>query len=307
MRIGILGLGGIGGFIGAKLVENYKDNPEIKIVFISRGATKTAILNNGLSLNSGGETVNIKPNLVSDNSTEIRVLDILIITTKAYSLTNVIEQYKDCISDETVIIPLQNGVNSKDVIVENSDIEATNILEGCIYIASNISEPGVVNHVGGPGKIVFGNSDDKDFYWVQELLEKGGLTIKYTKSIKEVLWKKFLFVSPLATMTTALNVTFGEVLDSDELMATLKSLMIEVQQLANKFEVTITNENIEESLAMLSNFPSNSKSSLQLDFEQKNEKNEKSIFVDYVINNANKYGISVEYYKTMNTKISANN
>jgi 2-dehydropantoate 2-reductase len=307
MKIGILGLGGIGGFIGAKLVENYKNNAEIETIFICRGATKSAIIANGLSLNSGGETISIKPNLVSDNATEIGVLDILIITTKAYSLTNVIKQYKDCISDKTVIIPLQNGVNAKDIIIENSTIKASNILEGCIYIASNISEPGIVNHVGGPGKIVFGNSSDTDFYWLQEILEKGGLNIQYTKSIKEVLWKKFLFVSPLATITTALDITFGELFEDKKLMATLENMMIEVQQLALRFDVTITDENIKESLAMLSNFPSNAKSSLQLDFEQKNEKNEKSTFVDFVIENANKFDISVDNYKAMNKKISVRN
>ncbi len=307
MRIGILGLGGIGGFIGAKLVENYKDNSEIEIVFICRGATKTAILDNGLSLNSGRETISIKPNLVSENATEIGILDILIITTKAYSLTNVIEQYQDCISNKTVVIPLLNGVNAKDIIIENSAIQPSNILEGCIYIASNISKPGIVNHVGGPGKIVFGNSDETDFNWTKEVLEKGGLNIQYTKKIKEVLWKKFLFVSPIATMTTALNLTFGELLESEKLIATLENMMIEIQQLANKFEVTITKQDIQESLAMLSNFPSNAKSSLQLDFENKSDKNEKSIFVDYVIENATKFSIDADNYKTMNKKISVNN
>lgn len=307
MKIGILGMGGVGSFIGAKLIKNYKNDNETKVIFICRNKTKEAINKNGLSLITAHETIKSKPYLASDNPDKIGQLDILIVTTKSFSLETAIHKYQDCLKKETIIIPLQNGVNAKNIIQTNINHDSSKILEGCIYIASNIEEPGVVKHVGGPGKIFFGNEDDLDFKWVEKILLRGGLNTTYTKYIKEILWKKYLFVSPLAAMTTALDVTFGELAEDSKYMAKLEEMMREVQNLANKFNITLTEKDIEDSLAMLSNFPYASKSSLQLDFENQNSKTEKDNLVDYVIKNGKNLGVKVDNYEGMNRKITSIN
>lgn len=305
MRIGILGMGGVGSFIGAKLTGNYKKDKETKIIFICRAKTKENINNNGLSLISSDKKINSKPDLATDSPDEIGVLDILIIATKTFSLSKAINQYQNCLNEETVIIPLQNGVSAKEIISNNLNYKSTNILEGCIYVASNIEKPGIVKHVGGPGKIFFGNRGTSDFKWVEEILTKGGLNAKYTKQIKEILWKKYLFVSPLAAMTTAQGITFGELAESPEHMNQLKRMMNEVQKVAKHFNVTLTDKDVKESLSMLSNFPYQSKSSLQLDFENNNDKTEKYSLVDFIIEKGEQYGVNVDNYKEMDKKITA--
>ena len=307
MKIGILGMGGIGSFIGAKLTKHYENDKETKVIFICRNKTKEIINNYGLSLITDDEIIKSTPYLASDNPDEIGLLDILIVATKSFSLVEAIRKYQDCLKKETIIIPLQNGVNAKNIIEANINHDSSKILEGCIYIASNIEKPGVVKHLGGPGKIFFGNNDDLDFEWVEKILVKGGLNAVYTKNIKELLWKKYLFVSPLAVMTTALDITFGELSEDSKYMAKLENMMLEVQELADKFNVTLTEKDIEDSLAMLSNFPYTSKSSLQLDFENQNSKTEKHNLLDYVIKNGKKFGIKVDNYEEMNEKITATN
>lgn len=305
MKIGILGMGGIGSFIGAKLTQNYKDDEEIRIIFICRNQTKETINKNGLSLITDNKTITSKPYLVSDDPDEIGKLDLLIVAVKSFSLESVISKYQVCLKNETVIIPLQNGVNAKDIIRNRIDHCNPKVLEGCIYVASNIEKPGVVKHVGGPGKIFFGNNDDPDFSWVETILVNGGIEAIYMKNIREILWKKYLFVSPLATMTTALDITFGELAQDPNYMAQLEKMMGEVQELADKFNVNLADKDIEDSLSMLSKFPYNSKSSLQLDFENRNKKNEKDNLVDFVIKNGKKSGVKVDGYEEMNSKIFA--
>ncbi|MDO6602619.1 ketopantoate reductase family protein [Arenibacter palladensis] len=307
MRIGILGMGGIGSFIGAKLTKHYENDEETKVIFICRNKTKETINNYGLSLITDDEVIKATPYLASDNPDEIGLLDLLIVATKSFSLVEAIGKYQDCLKKETIIIPLQNGVNAKNIIEANINHDSSKILEGCIYIASNIEKPGVVKHLGGPGKIFFGNNDDLDFEWIEKILVKGGLNAIYTKNIKELLWKKYLFVSPLAVMTTALDITFGELSEDSKYMAKLENMMLEVQELAAKFNVTLTKKDIEDSLAMLSNFPYASKSSLQLDFENQNGQTEKHNLLDFVIENGKKFGIKVDNYEEMNEKISAAN
>lgn len=296
-KIGILGIGGIGGFVGAPLAKRYKDS-ETKIIFICRGETKKAIQNEGLLFESKGETTTIFPDLVSDNPTEIGILDVLILTSKSYSLKDVLSTYKDCINDKTIIITLQNVVNAKEIIRETLP-EAGQIMEGCIYVASNVKKPGNIQHVGGPGKIFVGGKENKPLI---ELLAAGGLDITYVENINQILWKKYLFVAPVAGITSAYKVSFGQLLEDENLMHILENMMIEIQSLAKKNNINLTNEDIETSKDLLTKFPFESKSSLQLDFENDNQ-TEKQFLVDYVIENAKKYGIETPFYNGVNEKI----
>lgn len=297
IKIGILGIGGIGGFVGAPLAKKYK-NSAAKIIFICRGETKTAIQNSGLLFESKGKKETIFPDLVSDNPAEIGILDVLILTSKSYSISQILNTYKDCINAETIIITLQNVVNAKEIILETLP-EAGQIMEGCIYVASNVKAPGHIQHVGGPGKIFVGGKENKQLI---DLLAEGGLDITYVENINQILWKKYLFVAPVAAITSAYKVTFGQLLEDQNLMHILENMMIEIQSLASKNNIVLTKEDIETSKDLLTKFPFESKSSLQLDFENGNQ-TEKKFLVDYVIENANKFGIETPYYNGVNAKI----
>ena len=57
MKIAVLGMGGIGGVVGAALARNFDD-----INFIARGKSLEAIKNNGLTLeNDKLGTFNVRP------------------------------------------------------------------------------------------------------------------------------------------------------------------------------------------------------------------------------------------------------
>jgi len=299
IKIGILGIGGIGGFVGAPLAKKYK-NTSTKIIFICRGETKKAILNKGLLFESKGSTETIYPDLVSDNPAEIGILDVLILTSKSYSIDSILATYKDCINEKTIIITLQNVVNAKEIILETLP-EAGQIMEGCIYVASNVKNPGHVQHLGGPGKIFVGGKENKALI---DLLVTGGLDITYVANIDEILWKKYLFVAPVAAITSAYKVTFGQLLEDQNLMQILENMMVEIKSLASKNNISLTNEDIQTSKDLLTKFPFESKSSLQLDFENQNQ-TEKHFLVDYVIDNAKQYGIETPYYKSVNEKINS--
>ncbi|AWW31140.1 hypothetical protein DN752_13940 [Echinicola strongylocentroti] len=304
MKIGVLGIGGVGGFIGAKLAHAYQNDPAAEIIFICRGTTQQEISTNGINLHADGQQIHTKPSIASDDPAKIGQLDLLIIATKAFSLPSVITNFQDCISTDTVILPLQNGINAAETILQQFPKNPPTVLEGCIYIASNIEKPGVIHHVGGPGKVIFGKEGSGDFRWITTLLQKAGIDAHYTSEIKKVLWKKFLFVSPLAAITTAYDVTFGEVAAREELVKRLQKLMQEVQAVANVKTTVLQDSDVEEALNMLSNFPYSAKSSLQLDVEQEAPQTEKATFIDFVIALGRKAHINTEAYLLMDKLIT---
>ena len=49
-RIAVLGIGGVGGFLGGKLAAAYSNTADVEIIFIARGSNAQAIKENGLKL-----------------------------------------------------------------------------------------------------------------------------------------------------------------------------------------------------------------------------------------------------------------
>lgn len=299
-RIAIAGIGGIGGFVGAPLAKAYADNEQVQIILICRGKTKEVITQNGLTLESAQGVETTHADLVSDNPAEIGVLDVLILACKSYSLESLIKAYKDCIAEHTVIITLQNVVNGKDIIRKH--LNEGHIIEGCIYVASNVKSPGHIQHVGGPGKIFIGGKQQAEYQWLMDLLTLGCLDVTFEEDIKRILWKKYLFVAPVAAITTAYDITFGQLLEDDLLMNVLEKMMTEIQALAKENDVHLSGEDIMTSKDMLSKFPYEAKSSLQLDFEN-NKPTEKEFLVDHVIAQSELYGLDANYYREVNKRI----
>lgn len=303
VRIGILGIGGVGGFVGAPLARFYGNVDDVEVIFICRGVPLETIKSKGLHLQSQEGEIIVKPTLCSNNSTEIGILDALIITTKSYSLKDVVKEYKGVIGEHTVLLTLQNMINSKEIIREVIPDKGI-VLEGCIYVASKVDKPGKIQHVGGPGKIVIGGEKENEYRWLIDLLTNGGLDVTYEENIKDKLWKKFLFVAPVAALTTAYNISFGQLLENERLMSILENMMIEIQSLATKNDINLSNKDILNAKELLTKFPYESKSSLQLDYENKNQ-TEKYYLVDYVIEHCNKNGLEASYYQMVNDKITA--
>lgn len=136
------------------------------------------------------------------------------------------------------------------------------MLEGCIYVASNVVAPGIVQHLGGPGKIFFGSEETEPYHWLEKLLQDAQVQAELVPNIQEVLWTKFLFVAPIAAVTTAYGLTFGQLIANKEVENKLKLLMEEVKQLALVKGVALKERVIEESLNLIKQFPYNTKTSL---------------------------------------------
>ena len=61
MRIAIFGAGAIGGFLGVKLAASGAD-----VTFIARGPHLAAMQANGVTLESGGKTITVRPRCLAD-------------------------------------------------------------------------------------------------------------------------------------------------------------------------------------------------------------------------------------------------
>src|SRR5687767_11412724 len=103
MRIGIIGTGAIGGWVGARLaLAGYE------VSALARGETLAA-LQEGLLISEGGSTERAKLR-ATDDTAALGPQDLLIIAVKAPALAEVAEAAQPMIGPETTILPMLNGV-----------------------------------------------------------------------------------------------------------------------------------------------------------------------------------------------------
>ena len=106
-RIAVVGVGGVGGYVGGMLANYYPH-----VTFVARGARGESIREKGLVLHSDykGEII-ARPEAVVGSAAELGPQDIVFICVKNYSLEEVCAQLKGAVGPGTVVVPVMNGVD----------------------------------------------------------------------------------------------------------------------------------------------------------------------------------------------------
>ncbi|EPR66971.1 ketopantoate reductase family protein [Cyclobacterium qasimii] len=297
--IAILGIGGVGGFIGAKILANRFDD-SIKLDFISRGATYENIKSKGFLFTSPEEEVVLYPDDLLLSGKVEEPYDLVILATKSQSMESAIIENQSIFDENTLVLPLQNMVNAAQFA--SALVKKPEVVDACIYLISNVQNPGQIRHLGGPGKVIVGKPLSDKFDWAFEYLNQCGIPISLVSDAPTHLWRKFLFISSLGALSAAYDVTLGEIRNNPELKTLWEYLMEEIIQLAQNRDVPIDHSDLMAALEMLSNFPANAKTSFQLDIE-KGWTGEKKTLVDEVISDSLKNGLTCPYYQEMEFKI----
>ncbi|PVX47809.1 ketopantoate reductase [Flavobacterium sp. 103] len=301
-RIGILGLGGVGGYFGGLLAREYTKSNTVEIIFIARGETQKNIVESGLKiLSDDGETI-VFPNLVSDNPELIGTLDYLICATKTYDIETSFELYRKCITPDTIILPLYNGVDATERI--NKLFPQNIVLQGCVYIVSMIVAPGIIKKMGPYEKLFFGSKSTKDsrITTLQSIFEKAKIESYFVTNIEETVWEKFIFISALASATSYLNQNIGQILSNSESKQVYISLLNEIALVASAKGLKMPKNIIEETIIKLEKSPQEATSSMHRDFLA-NHKTEVVSLTEFVVKEGQKYRVSTPVYQLILDKL----
>lgn len=304
MKIAFLGLGGVGGYFGAKFARQYNNpspyhlaNGIAEIVFLAREKTAAAIRENGIQLITPEEEFTAHPHEVLTPGDEMSPVDYLFVSVKSYDLESSLNQFRNCIAPETAIIPLLNGVDAEDRI--RALFPQNDVWSGCAYIVARISAPGVITKTGAIHDLYFGSkhgdSDDQRqlFKLIQEAHDE--VYLAEGQSISKVLWEKFIFISALASLTSYLDVCVGKILDNADNTALLNGLLSEVCAVARAEKIAVAEDIIAVTLAKMKKLPYEATSSMHRDFQAGNATEHDSL-TGYVTKLARKHGIATPQY-----------
>jgi 2-dehydropantoate 2-reductase len=303
MKAAVIGIGGIGGYYGGKMAAKYAGAGEHQIIFIARGEHLKTIQRQGLRLMTVEGDLTAIPTLATDNPRDAGLFDLVLFCVKSYGLEEAARQIKDNLHDQTVVIPLLNGVNIAERL--KAVLPKGRILSGCVYIGAHVAGPGEVRQVGGSCQLIFGpdQAGELEVYRpIEAFLKEAGIKAELVDQIALPLWTKYIFIDPLAGLTSLLGKPFGAILEDPTDRKMLEGLMQEVEQVARAQGVPFPDDIVQATTAKAASFPATTKTSMLLDFE-KGRSTELDIFMGYMVAAGKKLSIPLPLHEKVYTEL----
>lgn len=295
-KIIIAGIGGVGGYFGGLLANRFYENENVEIIFFARGRHLKEIQNNGLKVIKGDSEFIARPALATDNPAETGIADYIIVATKSYDLETVVRQLLPCINQDTIVLPLLNGVDSKERI--KNILPGNIVLDGCAYIVSRLKQAGVIENSGNIQTLYFGldNFVNDRLLLLENLFKEANIEAFLSNNISTIIWEKFIFISPTATATSCFDKCIGELIADKEKFAMTVALIEEVKQVAKAKQVVVSDNIIEKTLNKLKALPFQTTSSMHSDFQNNKPANELKSLTEYVVSEGRKYNLKTPVY-----------
>jgi 2-dehydropantoate 2-reductase len=262
MKFAIFGTGGVGGYFGGKLAQADQD-----VTFIARGNHLSGIQRAGLSVDSIGGNFVVKPVKATDSPQSIGVVDVVILTVKSWQLEEAVVQMRSLVGENTAIIPLMNGVEHMETLVNAFGRE--HVLGGVCRISAFIAAAGHIKHVGIDPFIAFGELNRAASERVSKLYDVfkniSGVTVEASGNIELAMWEKYLLISAFSGVGAVTRAPVGEFRAIPETRAMFRRALEEAVLVANSRGVNLTERSVQSVMERIDQTQPDTMASMQKD------------------------------------------
>jgi len=254
MRVCVIGAGAIGGFVGARFAFSGHE-----VSLVARGAHLRAIRERGLTLiEADGRQRVAQVAHATDNVALLGKQDVVIVALKAHQMEAVLTEIKNLCDDDTIIVPMQNGIPFwyflhhggplEGTIVRSVDPQGRLATEFCVdklfgfvvYPTALMTAPGVIRCVEGD-RFPLGELDGTTtprIVHLAALFEEAGFKSPVVDNIRSEIWLKLwgnLSFNPLSALT---HKTLAQICRFQPSRELARKLMEEAQQVAESIGIT---------------------------------------------------------------------
>ncbi|MBQ1462208.1 MAG: 2-dehydropantoate 2-reductase [Selenomonas sp.] len=296
MKFCIFGAGGTGGTLAAYLAMAGND-----VTIVARGAHLAAIQAQGLTLQTNHRgTVQVAGIKACTAENYDDVPDVLFVCVKYYNIEDAIAFAKEKMTPQTLIVPVLNVFGTGGVM--QAQLPELTCLDGCIYVMSEIKEPGVIYQSDKMLRVIYGyrpQQEQKLLETAQKLekvLNEADIKGHFSDNIIRDALQKFAFVSPAAAAGAYLAVTSEKFQQPGEARDLFSGLIKEVESLGGAMGVTFKQDLTEVGLKIMDALKAGSTMSMQRDI-QKGRQSEFAGLVDRVVSLGHEYGVAVPLYE----------
>ena len=293
-NVAMIGAGAIGGVYAYSLHKLLGDN----FAFIANGKRKERLEKEGLYLN--GEHFN--PKVVS--SDEGTTFDLIIVSVKNYQLQSAIEDMRNLVGENTIILTLLNGISARDVLQE--EFKDNNVLYG---LAIKIDAVKVGNKITQNSKAIiqFGDKYNKtmseEVLAVKNLLNDAKINNQVFEDMIKTVWTKWMLNIGLNQVSAISGATYGVIKNTPELLSLVNKAMTEVMEVSKACNINL-DENWASVQDVIDSLDGDGKTSLLQDVENK-RKTEVEYFSGTLIKIAKEHNVEVPVNEVLYNFIKA--
>jgi 2-dehydropantoate 2-reductase len=260
MRIAVMGSGGMGGYFGGLLTQAGED-----VSFIARGTHLEALRAHGLTIQSrvtGDFTLAVN---ATDDPRAVGEVDLVLMCVKTYDLDAAAAQMLPLVGPRTMILPLQNGIDSAERLARVVGPEG--ILGGVAYVIATRVAPGVITHFG-LNKIIFGELSGGTSRRTEQLRDMFGRTAiigELHPDIRVPQWEKLVLLAASGGVMSVTRLPAGPILDCPETSALLRGVMEEAAAVGRALGIPLPEDCVDRHMSMAARQDRSARSSMLTD------------------------------------------
>ncbi len=196
----------------------------------------------------------------------------IFVCVKGYSLDDAADFIKRTADSHTVVIPIFTIYGTGGTPGNAADLTVT---DGCIYIASQIKEPGKILMSGKIFRVVYGLRKGTPEETVEKVMpatennrgrsEEGRILPVLSSNIERDALEKFSFVSPMAAVGACWQVSARAMQPGGEKRETFIELIKEIQRIASAMGVALPEDMVDINLKIVDDLAPTATASMQRD------------------------------------------
>ncbi len=273
MRILVLGAGGTGGYFGGRLVEAGAD-----VTFLVRERRAGQLAEQGLRIESpfGNAELQVKSLTADQIDTPY---DLILLSCKAYHLTQALEDIAPAVGEGSLILPLLNGMAHLDRLIER--FGAQRVLGGLCHLAVTLTGDGLVKHMSKLHRVTFGpleESQNARCAEIEALFAGAGFDSKYSERIRSDLWKKWVLLATLAGITCLMRSSMDAVAATDRGTSYTRAMLDECVAIAGAEGFELDEKFVEGTYGFLTH-----KSAVQTSSMLRDIQNDAEVEADHIV------------------------
>lgn len=263
MKIAVIGAGGVGGYLGALLIEAGHD-----VHFIARGRHRSELRASGLAVDGvRGDFVINHVQVTGDPST-IGPCDVVVLAVRQFAAEAAAALIGPLLGPDTQILTLQNGIDAPYRLSRR--VGASRVLAGGAYVAAHIRAPGLIE-VGAPRAVVeiapvAGVLGPLAAEFV-DIANGAGIETSVRHDADVVLWRKLCLVAAFAGIGCLYRRAIGAMRDDPVTYGLLVSAVAEAAAVARAAGVALAEGTEAEVMAALDGLPRELRPSMLVDLE----------------------------------------
>lgn len=233
MNIAIVGPGAMGCLFAAFLSK--KED----VIILDKNEQRSKFINqNGIKIEGVSGNWQAKVRVTTDPG-EIANAELIIICVKSYDTKDAVKAVKNVISQNVLVLTLQNGVGNIEIISEIAGSDK--VIGGVTNQGATLLGDGHIRHAG-KGETVIGRIDGKipvQLRDIREAFNKVGLETRISRDIKGLLWSKLIINVGINALTAITRLKNGKLIDFDGTKQILRSAVTEAVKIAKRKKIKL--------------------------------------------------------------------